>query len=91
MNFSSPHNHLHLKKAGVVKYFVMQKDFTLQEAFTTEKGEKVKPIRYRADFVVTYANGTEEVVDVKGMKTRVYINKRKQLLKKYPNINFKEV
>lgn len=46
---------LSLKKAGVVKYFVMQKDFTLQEAFTTEKGEKVKPIRYRADFVVTYA------------------------------------
>lgn len=82
---------LSLKKAGVVKYFVMQKDFTLQEAFTTEKGEKVKPIRCRADFVVTYANGTEEVVDVKGMKTRVYINKRKQLLKKYPNINFKEV
>ena len=70
---------------------MLQKDFTLQEAFTTEKGEKVKAIRYRADFVVTYTNGTEEVVDVKGMKTRVYINKRKQLLEKYPNINFKEI
>nr|DAV67579.1 MAG TPA: Endonuclease [Caudoviricetes sp.] len=73
------------------EYEYYLKLLSLKKAFTTEKGEKVKPIRYRADFVVTYANGTEEVVDVKGMKTRVYINKRKQLLKKYPNINFKEV
>lgn len=80
-----------LKKAGVVKSFVMQKDFTLQEAFTRENGERIKAVRYKADFVVQYTDGHEEVVDVKGMKTRVYINKKKQLLEKYPNINFKEV
>lgn len=80
-----------LKKAGVVKSFVMQKDFTLQEAFTRENGERIKATRYRADFVVKYTDGHEEVVDVKGMKTRVYINKKKQLLEKYPNIIFKEI
>lgn len=80
-----------LKKAGVVKSFVMQKDFTLQEAFTRENGERIKATRYRADFVVQYTDGHEEVVDVKGMKTRVYINKKKQLLEKYPNIIFKEI
>lgn len=80
-----------LKKAGIVESFVMQKDFTLQDAFTRENGERIKATRYRADFVVRYKNGIEEVVDVKGMKTRVYINKKKQLLEKYPNINFKEI
>ncbi len=80
-----------LKKAGVVKSFIMQKDFTLQEAFTRENGERIKATRYRADFVVKYADGHEEVVDVKGMKTRVYINKKKRLLEKYPDINFIEV
>lgn len=84
-------NLLLLKKAGIVESFVMQKDFTLQDAFTRENGERIKATRYRADFVIKYANGIEEVVDVKGMKTRVYINKKKQLLEKYPNINFKEV
>lgn len=84
-------NLLLLKKAGIVESFVMQKDFTLQDAFTRENGERIKATRYRADFVVRYKNGHEEVVDVKGMKTRVYINKKKMLLKKYPNINFKEV
>lgn len=79
------------KKAGVVKSFIMQKDFTLQEAFTRENGERIKATRYRADFVVKYADGHEEVVDVKGMKTRVYINKKKRLLEKYPDINFIEV
>lgn len=84
-------NLLLLKKAGIVESFIMQKDFTLQDAFTRENGERIKATRYRADFVVRYKNGIEEVVDVKGVKTRVYINKKKLLLKKYPNINFKEV
>lgn len=74
-----------------MKSFIMQKDFTLQEAFTRENGERIKATRYRADFVVKYADGHEEVVDVKGMKTRVYINKKKRLLEKYPDINFIEV
>lgn len=80
-----------LKKAGIVESFVMQKDFTLQDAFTRENGERIKATRYRADFVVKYANGIEEVIDVKGVKTEAYKIKKKMLLDMYPNINFIEV
>ena len=81
---------LFLKQAGKIKQIELQKDFTLQEAYTTEKGERIKAIRYRADFVVHYNDHTE-VIDVKGHRTKDYLLKRKLLLAKYPDINFKEV
>lgn len=80
-----------LKKAGIVKSIILQKDFTLQEAYTKENGERVRAIRYRADFEVQYADGHTEVVDVKGKQTKEYIMKKKLLLNRYPNIDFKEV
>lgn len=82
---------LMLKKAGIVKNIILQKDFTLQEAYTKEDGERVRAIRYRADFEVLYADGHTEVVDVKGKRTKEYIMKKKLLLTKYPEIDFKEV
>lgn len=81
---------LFLKNAGKIERIELQKDFTLQEAYTTEKGERIKAIRYRADFVVYYIDHVE-VVDVKGYKTKEYNLKKKLLLAKYPDINFKEV
>lgn len=80
-----------LKKAGIVKSIILQKDFTLQEAYTKENGERVRAIRYRADFEVQYADGHTEVVDVKGKRTKEYIMKKKLLLTRYPEIDFKEV
>lgn len=82
---------LMLKKAGIVKSIILQKDFTLQEAYTKENGERVRAIRYRADFEVQYTDGHTEVVDVKGKRTKEYIMKKKLLLTKYPEIDFKEV
>ena len=82
---------LMLKKAGIVKNIILQKDFTLQEAYTKEDGERVRAIRYRADFEVQYADGHTEVVDVKGKRTKDYIMKKKLLLTRYPDIDFKEV
>lgn len=82
---------LMLKKTGIVKNIILQKDFTLQEAYTKENGERVRAIRYRADFEVQYADGHMEVIDVKGKRTKEYIMKKKLLLTKYPDINFKEV
>ena len=82
---------LMLKKTGIVKNIILQKDFTLQEAYTKENGERVRAIRYRADFVVEYSDGHTEVIDVKGKRTKEYIMKKKLLLARYPNINFKEV
>ena len=38
---------------------------------------------YRADFVVTYADGREQVIDVKGMKTAIYRLKKKLVEAQY--------
>ena len=37
-------------KAGTIRKLKLQVDFTLQEAYTTPDGERVRAIRYRADF-----------------------------------------
>lgn len=36
--------------AGEIRKLRLQQDFTLQEAYTTPEGERVRAIRYRADF-----------------------------------------
>lgn len=79
-----------LRMAGVVKDFDMQVPFTLLDGYK-HKGKAVRGIKYYADFVVTYADGHREVIDVKGMRTEVYKIKKKLLLNKYPDINFREV
>lgn len=45
---------------------------------------------YIADFRVTFADGRVEVIDVKGMKTKEYIIKRKLMLRVH-GIQIKEV
>jgi len=78
-----------LKAAGEVKDFELQPNFVLLE----KDKDRVtgRGIKYIADFKITYSNGSVEVVDVKGYKTQVYKIKKKLLLKKYPDINFREV
>ncbi len=77
-----------LKEEGMVVDFVLQPTFVLQEGFTKD-GEKIRPIIYRADFKVIYIDGHIEVIDVKGQMTAEFKLKRKILLYKYRNINFK--
>lgn len=74
-----------------VEKYELQPSFLLQEAFEDRNGVRHRKIEYRADFHVFYSSGREEIVDVKGMKTETYKIKKKLLLYKYPNINFKEV
>lgn len=77
-----------LKEEGVVSDFELQPIYILQEGFVKD-GKKVRPITYKADFRVIYANGREEVVDVKGKITEAFKIKRKMLLYKYRDIDFK--
>ena len=79
-----------LKMAGQIKDFDLQVPFELLPSFK-HKGKTIRGIKYIADFVVTYSDGKTEVIDTKGYRTRDYILKRKMLLHKYPDINFKEV
>ena len=80
-------------KAGDIRDLKLQHDMTLQEAYTTPEGERIRAIRYRADF--TYLRKTVDpwghprwlltVEDVKGRKKRtgVYAMKKKMVYDKY--------
>ena len=76
-----------LLSAGEIKDLRLQPEFTLQEAFTTPQGERVRAVRYRADF--SYKRRVKEgvdtrwervVEDVKGFRTKDYELKRKLML-----------
>ncbi len=77
-----------LKEQGVVVDFKLQPVFILQEGFYKD-GKKIRPIQYIADFEVTYNDGHVEVIDVKGKLTDTFLIKRKMLLYKYRDIDFK--
>ncbi|CAK0771112.1 conserved hypothetical protein [Gammaproteobacteria bacterium] len=49
------------------------------------------PITYRADFRVTYADGHQEIEDVKGMETEIFKLKKKLFDYKYPDLTLKIV
>ena len=74
-----------LLRAGAISDLRLQRDFTLQEAYTTPDGNRVRAIRYRADF--TYIKDGKLVVeDVKGgnaTKTREYSIKKKLVREKF--------
>ena len=61
------------------------KGFCLQSTFILAPG-----LKYKADFVVFNNDGTSEVIDVKGFKTKEYITKKKVFEDKY-NLKIIEV
>ena len=84
-------NLLALLRAGAVEELKLQPEFTLQEAYITPEGVRVRAIRYRADF--SYKRGGDLIVeDVKSRatKTRVYEIKRKLMLDRF-GITIREV
>ena len=77
-----------LKEIGEVVDFILQPTYLLQEGFDLN-GKRMRPITYKADFKVIYKDGHEEVIDVKGKLTEEFKIKRKMLLYRYRDINFK--
>jgi hypothetical protein len=73
-------------RAGVIRGFCRQPEFILTEGF----GD-TKPMTYRADFIVFNLDGTAEIIDTKGMRTDLYIAKKKVFMEKYPKLEIKEV
>ena len=55
-----------------------QTKFFLQKGFVF-KGKKVQPITYKADFTYYDKQGNYHVVDAKGLKTQVYLIKKKMM------------
>lgn len=78
------------QQAGEVLKFETQVKYRLQDGFDDKEGNHHRPINYFADFKVWWTNGLIEVIDTKGCRADVYKIKKKLLLKKYPNINFRE-
>lgn len=68
---------------GIVEEFERQPEFILQEGFT-KRGLKFLPIKYKADFELWLADGTNYVVDVKGFETADFKIKKKMFEKRYP-------
>lgn len=71
-----------LKMTGEVVSFDLQPEFILQDSFV-KNGKKYHAIKYRADFLVRYKDGHEELIDVKGMLTNEFILKRKLFEMRY--------
>lgn len=65
-----------------------QKKYELQPSFK-HNSTAIRQITYIADFYIVYADGSREVIDVKGMKTPEAQIKRKMMWYVYPDINFK--
>ena len=59
-------------RAGDIKAFCLQPVFILADG-----------LRYKPDFIVFYNDNKTEVIDVKGMKTKEYIAKKKMFEDKY--------
>lgn len=77
-----------LMNSGAISDLRLQEDITLQEAYTKPSGERVRAIRYRADF--TYLRDGERVVeDTKGFRTDTYKIKKKMAEAK--GIEIKEI
>lgn len=79
-----------LQRAGEVKEFDLQPTYLLQEGYKRGK-RNVQPITYIADFLVTYTDGRQEIIDIKGAKTEVYRIKKKLFEYKYPDLEIREV
>ena len=78
-------------QAGKIRNLRLQLQFTLQEAYTTPEGERVRAIRYQSDFAYDLATAPDKsgavrwvpvVEDVKSpaTRTKVYEIKKKLML-----------
>lgn len=68
------------QRLGEIKHLECQPTYTLLEGFRDNQGKQQKPITYTPDFLVEYDDGQREVIEVKGVKTRDYLLRKKLFL-----------
>lgn len=68
------------KRRGEVVSITLQPSYTLLAGFRDNQGNKQRAITYTADFFVTYADGRAEVIEVKGVRMRDYLLRKKLFL-----------
>jgi len=85
MEYKYYYHLLSLQQKGEIAEIELQPKYLLQEKFVV-RGEKIQAIYYKADFLITYPDGTQEVIDVKGAETKDFKLKRKMFLYRYPDL-----
>lgn len=65
-----------------IKDFSLQPEFELQPPFEMD-GKKIRAIKYIADFKVIQHDGTEQIIDIKGMETTDFKLKKKMFEYKF--------
>lgn len=67
-----------MERAGAIKDLVLQPEFELIPGYVNANGQRIRPTKYRADFMY-YDNDYKKpiVEDVKGIKTEAYKIKKK--------------
>ena len=78
-----------LLKVGKIRDLILQPRFKLQEGFR-KNGKTYYPVSYVADFQYLQ-NDMIRIEDVKGMKTTVYLLKKRLFEYKYPNLTIDEI
>ena len=80
--------------AGIIWNLMLQPVYILQDGFTDQDGNTIRPMRYTADFrfdrkgITGFAETV--VIETKGHRTEPYRMRRKMFLKRYPYIRFEE-
>lgn len=84
---------LEAKRRGYVLEITLQPSYILLGGFVDNTGHKQRMITYTADFLVRYADGHVEVVEIKGVRTRDYMLRKKLFLYKMreTSVMFREV
>lgn len=83
-----------MQRAGHIKDLERQVRFILLDAYINNKGEKIRPISYIADFVYYDIKKKKRIVmDTKSPATRTaeYLLKKKMFEYRYPEYIFEEV
>lgn len=75
-------------KTGEILSYERQVPYILQEGFINFENKKILPIKYIADYVITFKSGNQIVVDVKGQPDTTAKIKKKLFEFKYCDIPF---
>lgn len=80
-------------RLGEIKHLECQPTYTLLEGFQDNQGKPQREITYTPDFLVEYDDGRREVIEVKGVRTRDYVLRKKLFLHmmRETDIVFREV
>ncbi|WP_051575119.1 DUF1064 domain-containing protein [Sporolactobacillus terrae] len=78
-------------KAGEIDKIVRQPHYVVLDAGETEYGVKYNKVIYTPDFLVTYQDGHQEAIEVKGKETRDYLVRKKLFYSAFPWIPLKVV